>query len=181
LNVALSDVHRLEQLALAAKIKFGPTGQVYLNGEDVTEAIREPGISEATSQVSAVAAVRRALLPLQRSIADEFSVVMEGRDIGSVVFPEAHVKIFLDAAPAERAKRRALELEERGRRDADVLTVAGKLQERDERDRLRKEAPLVQPADAELVDTTSLSLDQVEQQILRIVRARISNGRAAAS
>ena len=179
-QVALSDVHRLEQLALAAKIKFVAGDQVFLNDEDVTEAIREPGISEAASQVSAVPAVRRALLTLQRSIADESSVVMEGRDIGSVVFPEAHVKIFLDAEPAERAKRRALELEKRGR-DGDVLTVAGKLQERDERDRRRTEAPLVQAADAELVDTTNLSLDQVEQQILRIVRARISNGRAAAS
>jgi CMP/dCMP kinase len=179
LHVALSDVHRLEQLATAARITFAPGGQVFLNDEDVTEAIREPRISEAASQVSAVPAVRRALLTLQRSMADESSVVMEGRDIGSVVFPQAHVKIFLDAEPAERAKRRALELEKRGR-NMDVVAVADQLQVRDERDRQRTEAPLVQAADAELVDTTNLSLDQVEQRILRIVRARISNGRAAA-
>jgi cytidylate kinase len=179
LRVALSDVHRLEQLAAAARITFAPGNRVFLNNEDVTEAIRESGISEAASRVSAIPAVRRALLTLQRSMADESSVVMEGRDIGSVVFPQAHVKIFLDAEPAERAKRRALELEIR-ERDTDVVAVAGQLQMRDERDRQRTEAPLVQAADAELVDTTNLSLDQVEQRILRIVRARISNGRAAA-
>ncbi len=179
LHVSLSDVHRLEQLATAARITFASGGQVLLNEEDVTEAIHEPGISEAASQVSAVPAVRRALLALQRNMADQSSVVMEGRDIGSVVFPHAHVKIFLDAEPAERARRRALELGKRGR-DTDVGAVAGQLRVRDERDRQRTEAPLVQAADAELVDTTNLSLDQVEQRILRIVRARISNGRAAA-
>ncbi len=180
IHVPLSDMHRLEQLATAARVTFGPGGQVLLNDEDVTEGIREPGISEAASLVSAIPAVRRALLPLQRSLAEQSSVVMEGRDIGSVVFPEAHVKIFLDAEPAERAKRRALELERRGRRDTDVAAVAGQLQVRDERDRQRTEAPLIQAADAELVDTTGLSLDQVEQLVLRIVRTRISNGKAAA-
>ncbi len=179
LHVSLSDMHRLEQLATTARITFAPGDRVILNDEDVTDAIREPRISEAASQVSALPAVRRALLTLQRSMADNSSVVMEGRDIGSVVFPEAHVKIFLDAEPAERAKRRALELGKRGR-DTDVVAVADQLQVRDERDRQRIEAPLVQAADAELVDTTNLSLDQVEQKVLRIVRARISNGRAAA-
>ena len=179
LNVALSDMHRLEQLAKEARLELGlEEGQLFLNGEDVTEAIRGPGISEAASQVSAVPGVRRALLSVQREIAEQSSVVMEGRDIGSVVFPEAQVKIFLDADPRERARRRTLELEEEGRAP-DLKAVAGELKIRDERDRLRSEAPLVQAPDAELVDTTGLSLEEVEDAILRIIRARTSNGKAA--
>jgi cytidylate kinase len=180
LGVPLDDMHRLEQLAKAAQIRLEPgKGRVMLNGEDVTDAIREPHISEATSRVSAVPGVRRALLDLQRSMADESSVVMEGRDIGSVVFPDAHVKIFLDAEPTERARRRAREFGDEGR-NADVAAIAGEIQQRDERDRRRRESPLVQAPDAELVDTTGRSLDEVEHAILRIVRARISNGKAAA-
>jgi cytidylate kinase len=105
---------------------------------------------------------------------------MEGRDIGSVVFPEAQVKIFLDADPAERAQRRALERHRDDEGRATAL-VAGELHARDERDRTRQEAPLVQAPDAELVDTTGLSLEEVEEIVLRLVRSRISNGRAAAS
>ena len=102
-----------------------------------------------------------------------------GRDIGTVVFPEAQLKIFLDADPAERARRRALEVLEDGRH-SDEQTIAGDLKRRDERDRRRKEAPLVQAPDAELVDTTGRSLEEVEEIVLGLVRARTSNGKAAA-
>ncbi|MGA8025581.1 MAG: (d)CMP kinase [Bryobacteraceae bacterium] len=180
LGVSLSDMHRLEQLAKEAKIELAAVeGRVLLNGEDVTEAIRDTKVSDAASKVSAVPAVRRALLKLQRSIAEHNSVVMEGRDIGSVVFPDAQVKIFLDADPHERARRRALELRGKGHA-ADIQTVAGELHERDQRDRTRSEAPLVQAPDAQLVDTTGLSLEQVEEIVLGLVRARTSNGKAAA-
>lgn len=180
LGVGLNDMHRLEQLAKAAQIALEPgDGKVILNGEDVTEAIRDSQISEAASLVSAVPAVRRALLDLQREMAEKASVVMEGRDIGSVVFPHAQVKIFLDAEPEERARRRLLEFEEEGRQ-TDFAAIAGELQARDERDRLRADSPLVQAPDAELLDTTGLSMEQVEHEILRIVRARTSNGKAAA-
>lgn len=179
LNVATSDMHRLEQLAEAAQIELAmEDDRVILNGEDVSEAIREPHVSEAASQVSAVPGVRRALLAMQRKMAETSSVVMEGRDIGSVVFPKAQVKIFLDADPQERARRRALELVQDGQ-NASIDAVAGELSQRDERDRKRKEAPLVQAPDAQLVDTTGLSLDEVEEIILRLVRARTSNGKAA--
>ena len=179
LGVSLDDMHRLEQLAKEAQIELGPDeDRVLLNGEDVSEAIRALSVSDAASRVSRVPGVRRALLGLQRSLAERTSVVMEGRDIGSVVFPQAQVKIFLDAEPAERARRRTLELEERGR-DTDIEIVAGELQLRDERDRQRSESPLIQAPDAELVDTTGLSLEEVEEAILRIVRARTSNGKAA--
>ena len=176
----LSDMHKLEQLAKAAKIELTPgSGQVFLNGEDVTEAIREARVSDAASQISMVPGVRRALLALQRTMAEQNSVVMEGRDIGSVVFPKAQVKIFLDAEANERARRRTLELERDGLA-ADVQSVANQITERDNRDRKRKEAPLVQAPDAELIDTTGLSLDQVEEIVLKLIRARTSNGKEAA-
>ena len=99
------------------------------------------------------------------------SVVMEGRDIGTVVFPEADVKIFLDALPEERAERRAKELE------LPAEAVAAKFDERDQRDRTRAEAPLVQAPDAIYVDTTGLRIDQVEEALLKIIRERTSNGK----
>ncbi|MGI8959542.1 MAG: (d)CMP kinase [Bryobacteraceae bacterium] len=179
LGVNLSDMHRLEQLAKEAKIELAANeGRVTLNGEDVTEAIRNPQVSEAASKVSAVPGVRRALLATQRDMAEQNSVVMEGRDIGSVVFPDAQVKIFLDADPQERVRRRSLEFEKQGQL-ADFEAVSGELKARDERDRGRSESPLLQAPDAELVDTTGLSLEQVEEAVLRIVRARISNGKEA--
>jgi cytidylate kinase len=177
LGVATSDMHRLEQLAKEAFIELPPGGErVLLNGEDVTDAIRDLRVSQAASEVSAIPAVRRALLDVQRAMATKNSVVMEGRDIGSVVFPQAQVKIFLDADPNERAKRRALELHGH---EEDVEFIAAELQERDARDRTRLEAPLVQAPDAQLVDTTGLSLEEVEEVVLKLVRARISNGKAA--
>jgi CMP/dCMP kinase len=180
LKVATSDMHRLEQLAEAAQIELAmQEDRVILNGEDVSEAIREPQVSEAASRVSAIPGVRRALLAMQRKMAETSSVVMEGRDIGSVVFPKAQVKIFLDADPKERARRRALELVQDGRNPS-IDAVAGEIRQRDERDRRRKEAPLVQAPDAEFVDTTGLTLEEVEEIILRLVRARTSNGKAAA-
>ena len=179
LGVSLDDHHRLEQLALEARVTLDALDdRVTLNGEDVTEAIREPLVSQASSQVSLVPGVRRALVEMQRAMAEKTSVVMEGRDIGSVVFPDAQVKIFLDAEPSERAKRRALELHGAGE-ESDLAAVAGELSVRDQRDRERQESPLVQAPDAQLLDTTGLSLEQVESEILRIVRARTSNGRAA--
>lgn len=179
-NVSLDDMHRLEQLAKEADLQLASgENRVFLNGEDVTEAIRDPHVSDAASKVSAVPAVRRALLSVQRRLAKSNSVVMEGRDIGSVVFPSAQVKIFLDADPGERARRRARELQQHGR-DANLDSVAGALHKRDQRDRKRSEAPLVQAPDAELVDTTGLSLDQVEEIVLRLIRSRTSNGKEAA-
>jgi len=98
-------------------------------------------------------------------------VVMEGRDIGSVVFPHADLKVFLDAEPQERARRRAAEL------NGDRKAVSSHLNERDERDRTRTEAPLTQAPDAAYVDSTGLSIEQTEEEVLRLVRARITNGK----
>src|SRR5579884_272134 len=131
LNVALDDMHRLEQLAREARIEL-QGDRVLLNGEDVTEEIRESRVSDAASKVSQVPGVRRALLQVQRGMAEQNRVVMEGRDIGSVVFPEAQVKIFLDADPKERAKRRAIELAENGEA-REMKSVASAIHARDER------------------------------------------------
>jgi len=171
-NVALSDMHRLEQLAKEANIEFAQGSRaVLLNGEDVSESIRAPEIAEAASQVSMVPAVRRAMVAKQREIGERASVVMEGRDIGSVVFPHATVKIFLDAEPDIRAERRAAE----STLPSDV--VAKQIGERDRRDRTRAESPLVQAPDAVYFDTTALSLDEVEAALLKIIRDRTSNGK----
>jgi len=172
LGVSTSDNHRLEQLAAEARIEFVPGAPtMLLNGEDVTQAIRAPGIGEAASKVSQIPAVRRALVARQREMGSEASVVMEGRDIGSVVFPDADVKIFLDAEPETRADRRAREL------DLPAGAVSAQMQERDRRDRDRTEAPLVQAPDAVYFDTTGLSIDEVEAALLKIIRARTSNGK----
>lgn len=171
-NVALSDMHRLEQLANEARIEFVPgSNGVLLNGEDVTDVIRTPEISEAASKVSQVPAVRRALVAKQREIGESASVVMEGRDIGSVVFPDATVKIFLDAHPEVRVERRA------GETALPAGEVARQINERDQRDRTRPESPLVQAPDAVYVDTTGLSVDEVEAAVLKIIRGRTSNGK----
>lgn len=169
-GIDLDDLHRLEQLAREARIEF-ENGAVRLNGEDVTAAIRDPQVSEAASKVSIAPGVRRAMREEQRRIASDHSVVMEGRDIGTVVFPEAQVKIYLDADPSIRAGRRAMET------GASKEAVAKEMAERDQRDRSRREAPLTQAPDAEYLDSSGLSPDQVEQAILKIVRKRTSNGK----
>lgn len=175
-GVALDDSHRLEQLALSADIGLHGDLRVTLNGEDVSSAIRTPEVAQAASKVSAVSSVRRALVLAQRRLAESASVVMEGRDIGTVVFPEAQVKIFLDADPAVRAERRAKELREKGL-EADLAQIEREIRERDERDRTRADSPLQQAPDAVYFDTTGLGIDEVEEGLLRIVRERTSNGK----
>jgi len=175
-GVDLQDAQRLGRLAAAARIDFAANGtRVLLNGEDVTEAIRSPEVSAAASLISTYPIVRRAMVAEQRRIGSHSSVVMEGRDITTVVFPEADVKIYLDAAPETRAQRRLDELAERGQQ-LTPAQVAAELAERDRRDRSRAEAPLVQAPDAVLIDTTSLSIEQVEEAVLKLIRQRIGNG-----
>ncbi len=178
-GIPLDDMHRLEQLAREARIELeGSLPRVRLNGEDVTEAIRTPEVSEAASKVSTVPGVRRALVQKQREMAAAGSVVMEGRDIGTVVFPDAQVKIFLDADPEVRAQRRLKELQEKGLNPS-LEEIVREIEERDRRDRTRADSPLRQAPDAILVDTTGMSIEEVEESILKIVRDRTSNGKEA--
>ena len=171
-KVPVSDMHRLEQLAREARIEFVPGAPtVLLNGEDVTDAIRTTEVSDAASKVAQIAAVRRALVEKQREIGATASSVVEGRDIGTVVFPNASVKMFLDARPEVRARRRALET------DLPHDVVSRQIAERDDRDRGRTESPLVQAPDAIYLDTSGMPADEVEEAVLKIVRERTSNGK----
>ena len=176
-NADTADMHRMEQLAQAADIELQPDGpRVLLNGEDVTAAIRTVEVGKQASVVAAVPGVRRALVQKQRALGERTSVIMEGRDIGTVVFPDAHVKIFLDADPQERVSRRLRDFRDQG--DAvPPETIAAQIRERDQRDRTRAEAPLTQAPDAIYIDSTGLPLDRVEEEILKVVRARLSNGK----
>ena len=174
-NVDPTDMHRMEQLALAAEIELQP-GCIRLNGEDVTEAIRSPEVSSGASKIAVIAGVRRRMVEKQRSIGERASVVMEGRDIGTVVFPDADVKIFLDAQPPERVRRRLLEVRAKGEQVAES-TLALEMEERDRRDSTRRDAPLVQAPDAIYLDSTALSIDEVEEAVLKIVRQRVTNGK----
>jgi cytidylate kinase len=171
-NVDLDDAHRLEQLARAAEIELLPERRVRLNREDVSDAIRAAEVAVAASRVSAIGAVRAVLVAKQRILAETSNVVMEGRDIGTVVFPQARVKIFLDADPAERVRRRTFE-----QTDATPENLAVQIAERDERDRRRAQSPLVQAPDAVYIDSTGLTAEEVEDRILKYVRTRISNGK----
>jgi cytidylate kinase len=148
------------EVARSARIELGE--RIRLDGEDVTERIREPWVSEAASRVSADPAVRGALVAQQRRILASGDWVAEGRDIGTVVAPEADVKVFLTASPEERARRRAAEL------GTDASVVLREQAMRDERDRSREHSPLAPAADAVPVDTTGLSLEEVVDQIVTL-------------
>lgn len=156
---------------LDIRMDYGPDGvqRMFLGGEDVSSAIREHRISGLASQVSAIPAVRDFLLDFQRRQAREHDVVMDGRDIGTVVLPRADVKIFLTAAPEARARRRLLELEQRGEQ-ANFDAVLQDIIQRDEQDRTRPIAPLRQAEDAVLLDTTRLNLEESLRALLRIVK-----------
>lgn len=177
-GISWDDGHALGQLATAAEIRLGANPpSVSLNGEDVTEAIRAPEISQGASKVSAVGAVRRALVEKQREMARQASVVMEGRDIGTVVFPDADVKVYLDAQPEVRAERRVNELAQKAPPPPPKDSVLAELEQRDRRDMMRADSPLAQAPDAVLLDSSNLSIEQVEEAILKLVRDRTSNGK----
>lgn len=159
---------------LDIRMAYGEDGlqRMYLDGEDVTEAIRVHAVSQCASLVAAIPEVRAFLLDYQRQMAQNHNVVMDGRDIGTVVLPGADVKIFLTASAEIRARRRLLELEQRGQ-SADFQTILHDIQQRDEQDRSRAVAPLRQAEDAVLLDTSGLDLDQSLQAMLSIVKERI--------
>lgn len=164
----LSDMH----IRLAYDPKDG-LQHMYLDGEDVSEQIRLHEISQHASTISAIPKVREFLLDLQRDLARNNHVVMDGRDIGTVVLPDAQVKIFLTASAQARAKRRFLELQQRGQQ-ADFDTVLRDIILRDEQDSNRPIAPLRRADDAVLIDTTELDLEQSLQAIVSAVRKGIA-------
>jgi cytidylate kinase len=162
--IALDEAKALEELAHETEIRLEPGEEenlVLLDGEDVTGLIRNPLVTEAASRVSVFPAVRAWMVRLQQQVGARGGVVMEGRDIGTVVFPHAEVKIFLDAAPEVRGQRR---YEQIGQQGATVTPPAEEilrdLRARDERDRNRKDSPLKPASDAVILDSTNMSLEQ---------------------
>ena len=144
---------------------------VLLNGEDVSEAIRTPEIAQYASKVSAVPEVRRFLLDVQRDMAKNSNILMDGRDIGTVILPDAPVKIFLTASAKTRAERRYRELKEKGQQ-VTLEGVLADIQARDRQDMTRAVAPLRQADDAVLLDTSALDLEQSIAAVLRIIREK---------
>ena len=159
-------------VATQAEIDLQPD-RVVINGCDVTGAIRTPEIDEAAARVARLPQVRKALVARQQAYAAAGPVVMEGRDIGTVVFPRAAVKIYLDATPAARAARRSSDAAHDLSRAGAIDTVAEALRERDRLDRTRDASPLRKAPDATVVDTTSLPVATVVEQVLGIVRDRL--------
>ncbi len=174
-NVSYTDEVHLKELAKDLPICFQRERgfvRVFLGTEEVTQEIRSPEISEGASLVSPYAAVREALLPIQRDLAGKGSCVVEGRDVGTVVLPHAPLKFFLTARPEVRAQRRLEEIKSAGVE----MTLAQILQEqttRDGRDSERSVAPLKRPEDAVLIDTSDLTLEQVVNQMERIYKERL--------
>lgn len=175
-GIDLADDARLAELVRVTEIdlreKRGEL-EVLLDGRDVAEEIRTPEVSQTASKVSALRAVRARMLELQRAMGGRGSVVAEGRDIGTVIFPAAEVKIFLDASLRERARRRYQEIHAAGRA-VNFDETLREIEERDKRDRERDLAPLCQAEDALLIDSSSFSADEVAAMVLAEVQKKIT-------
>jgi cytidylate kinase len=169
------DAAQLEPLLQQTIIALQPGqdgNRVLLDGEDVTARLRTPEVTAAASRVSVHPAVRRWLVDLQRKMGERGGVVMEGRDIGTAVFPHAQVKIYLDASPEKRSERRYSQTVEKSAAEQNTHTVLKEMRERDERDRNRADSPLRPAADAVIIDSTELTLDEVIAKAEAIVIAR---------
>jgi CMP/dCMP kinase len=174
-GIELDDASALEPMALRLDIRFGsgPQGEerVWLDGADVTRDIRTEAAGGDASRVAAIPAVRAALLARQRAFAVPPGLVADGRDMGTVVFPGAEVKIFLTASPEERALRRHNQLKEKGVA-ATLAALSLEIAERDRRDISRSASPLVASADAVVLDTTGMPVNAVVSRVLEIARTR---------
>lgn len=167
-HIPLENEDALAALAQGSALDVGPSS-VVIDGHDVTKAIRTPEIDRAAAAAARLPKVRAALVERQRKEGESGGIVMEGRDIGSVVFPHADVKIYLDASPEERARRRAADPSHGVSRAAAAVDVATEMAARDQSDRTRATSPLTIPPDAIPVDTTALSIDETVDEVLAIV------------
>lgn len=174
-GVAWDDAEGLGELTAGLELRFEPgeggEPRLFVDGVDRSAAIRTPEISQGASRVSAHPPVREALLGQQRRLGERGGVVLEGRDIGTVVFPDAEVKVFLTASAETRARRRVGDLSDRGI-TADYAETLAEIQARDERDSTRPVAPLRPADDALLLDTSDMDLEQVVDHLERLVRQR---------
>jgi len=180
-GIALSSEHELEALARDTRIELRPVpptlqdpcihNQVFLDGVDVTQAIRTNEVAQAASRVATVAGVRKILVAQQQRAGAGGGVVMEGRDIGTVVFPNAELKIFLEATPEARAERRSKEHIEKGEH-VGVQTALEEIHRRDQRDTERTVSPLVRAPDAILIDNTAMDVEETARLIVLLARER---------
>lgn len=173
-QIDAADEQGLQRLCSELRIKFVrevDQERVFINGEDVSQAIRTPEVSLLTAKVAACPAVREALVCLQRQMGEAGGVVLEGRDIGTVVFPQAEVKFFLSATAEERGRRRYEELRGKGA-DIDLQQTIAEVEERDAADSAREHAPLKRAEDAIDIDSTKLSIDEVLAEMLRVIVER---------
>jgi cytidylate kinase len=180
-GIALSSEHELVALARDTHIELRPVpptlqdpcihNQVLLDGVDVTQSIRTNEVAQAASRVAAIAGVRKILVAEQQRAGAGGGVVMEGRDIGTVVFPNAELKIFLEATPEARAERRSKEYIEKGEH-VDVETALEEIRQRDKRDTERKISPLVRAPDAVLIDNTAMDVEETARVIVLLARER---------
>lgn len=166
-RIALDDEETVARLARNADIQITPTA-VTIDGADVTHAIRTPEIDRAAAIVARLPRVRAFLVERQRQMGASRGIVMEGRDIGTVVFPDADVKLYLDASPEERARRRAADPAHTGG-PAAVADVGTMLAQRDELDRTRTASPLYAAPDAHFIDTTGKSVDEVVKEVMTLI------------
>lgn len=170
-SIDLQDSKVIETMLKNTKLDI-VGNQFFLNGKDVSDEIRTPRVSAIVSPVSAIKEVRVKLVDLQREISKGKSVILDGRDIGTVVFPSGDVKIYLVASPEERAKRRLKEYEEKGV-EADYESVLASIKERDFIDSTRKESPLKKAEDAHEIDSSTMSIDEVVEVISKYIDEKI--------
>jgi cytidylate kinase len=185
-GISLGNDAELESLARETRIELkAPTAEqeapglknrVFLDGREVTEEIRTSEVAEAASRVATIAGVRHVLVTEQQRAGHGGGVVMEGRDIGAVVFPDAELKIFLEASPEVRAQRRWKEHQEKGK-SLTLLEVLQEVRERDKRDRERKVSPLVRAKDAVLVDNTAMGIEETARLIVFLANERVPSVR----
>ena len=167
-NIKKEEEKEIEKILKNIKIDMKADGTILLNNEVVTDRIRENDVNELVSPISTIKIVREKLLEIQRNIASGKNVIMEGRDIGTVVFPEADVKIYLDASAEERARRRLKQNKEKGI-ESSYEEVLQNIKDRDKRDSSREIAPLKKAEDAILIDSTNLEINEVVKAIEEII------------
>lgn len=168
----LEEENKIKEVLDKIHIDLKENGEVFLNGKDVSKQIREDEVNHMVSPVSVIPMVRKKLLELQRQMAKGKNVIMEGRDIGTVIFPNADVKIYLDATAQERARRRVKQNQENGI-DCSYEEVLKSIMERDQKDATREIAPLKQAEDAIYLDSTNLSVEETADEIIKIIKTKV--------
>lgn len=174
-NTDPNDIDKISKLVKDIDISFKTDNnelKIFLDGEDVTEAIRNPEVTNLSSPISAIPSVREAMVNLQKNLGKNGGVVMEGRDIGTVVMPDADIKIFLIASLHERTKRRHLELQKKGI-EKDFYELEKEILARDVRDSSREISPLTKAPDAIEIDTTNLTIEEQVEKIVSIAKERM--------